>query len=163
MWWKSYIPSFLEIIIKGLVLRGMVDPNKVFVTGYSAGGDGVYHLGPMLPDWWAGAAMMAGHPNDVELYNIRNLAFSIQMGGKDEAYNRNSAARKYINKMNKLHTHYGGYSIKYCNVYEQCSHWMDFNDTKIFCNFFSEERDPYPEFLVFKQHPRVKRQYFYFI
>ena len=42
----------------------MVNPNKVFMSGYSAGGDGTYHLGPMLADWWAGAAMMAGHPND---------------------------------------------------------------------------------------------------
>ena len=42
----------------------MVDPNKVFLSGYSAGGDGTYQMGPMLAEWGAGAAMMAGHPND---------------------------------------------------------------------------------------------------
>jgi poly(3-hydroxybutyrate) depolymerase len=71
------------------VLKEIVNPNKIFMTGYSAGGDGIYHLGPMLADWLAGAGMMAGHPNGVELYNVRNIAFSIQVGGKDSAYNRN--------------------------------------------------------------------------
>lgn len=46
----------------------------------------------MMADYWAGAAMMAGHPNGVELYNVRNICFSIQVGGKDDAYNRNSLA-----------------------------------------------------------------------
>lgn len=63
MWWKSYIPDFFDIVIKGFVLSGIVNPNKIFISGYSAGGDGVYHLGPMMADQIAGAAMMAGHPN----------------------------------------------------------------------------------------------------
>jgi len=56
----------------------------------------------MLADWLAGAAMMAGHPNGVELFNVRNIAFSIQVGGKDAAYNRNELARNYIKTMNEL-------------------------------------------------------------
>ena len=99
MWWKPYLPDFFGIIIRGFVLRGIIDPNKVFLTGYSAGGDGVYHMGPILADWWAGAAMMAGHPNNAQLFNLRNCPFSIQMGGKDSAYNRNGLAKEYISKM----------------------------------------------------------------
>lgn len=83
----------MELVIRGFVMKEMVNSNKVFVTGYSAGGDGVYHLAPMMADYWAGAAMMAGHPNGVELFNCRNFNFSIQAGGKDEAYNRNQLAR----------------------------------------------------------------------
>ena len=52
----------------------------MFLTGYSAGGDGIYHLASMMPDLLAGAAMMAGHPNQADIYNIRNLVFSIQTG-----------------------------------------------------------------------------------
>jgi poly(3-hydroxybutyrate) depolymerase len=43
---------------------GLIHTNKVFLTGYSAGGDGVYHLAGMMADLLAGAAMMAGHPNN---------------------------------------------------------------------------------------------------
>lgn len=96
MWFKNYLPDFFTKIIKGFVFNHQVNPNKVFVTGYSAGGDGVYHLAPMMADIWAGAAMMAGHPNGVELYNLRNMCFSIQVGGQDESYNRNGIARQYI-------------------------------------------------------------------
>lgn len=81
MWWKPYIVEFLQEAVRAFVLKGKVNPNRVFVTGYSAGGDGVYHLAPMMADTWAGAAMMAGHPNNVELENIRNISFSIQVGG----------------------------------------------------------------------------------
>ena len=56
---------FLGTIIRAFVLNDIVDSNKIFFTGYSAGGDGIYHLGPMFADWLAGAAMMAGHPNGV--------------------------------------------------------------------------------------------------
>jgi poly(3-hydroxybutyrate) depolymerase len=67
MWWRDYLEDFFSIIIRGFVFNQLVNPNKVFITGYSAGGDGVYHLGPRMADWIAGAAMMAGHPNQVEL------------------------------------------------------------------------------------------------
>lgn len=65
MWWKAYLQDFFGTIIKAFVVNRVVDPNRVYMTGYSAGGDGVYHLAPMFADWWAGAAMMAGHPNGV--------------------------------------------------------------------------------------------------
>ena len=67
MWWRDYLEDFFSIIIRGFVFNQLVNPNKVFITGYSAGGDGVYHLAPRMADWLAGAAMMAGHPNHVEL------------------------------------------------------------------------------------------------
>lgn len=80
MWFQAYLLDFYNIIIKGFVLSGLVNPNKVFISGYSAGGDGVYNLAPMMADQLAGAAMMAGHPNGAELFNTRNIAFSIQCG-----------------------------------------------------------------------------------
>ena len=110
----------------------MVDPNKVFLSGYSAGGDGTYQMGPMLADWWAGAAMMAGHPNDTELFNMRNCPFSIQMGGQDGAYNRNTLAESYIKKMSVLHNQYGNFDTKYCHIFPECEHWMNLKDAGIF-------------------------------
>ena len=98
-------------------MRGIVNWNKIYLTGYSAGGDGAYHLGPMLADWFAGVAMMAGHPNDTDLHNMRNCPFSIQVGGKDAAYDRNKLAKEYIHKMEDLGTNYGKFSSKYCHIF----------------------------------------------
>ncbi len=80
MWFKNYIPDFICLIVKYMSSKDLIDTNRVFISGYSAGGDGVYHLGPMMADILAGAAMMAGHPNNVELFNLRNTVFSIQVG-----------------------------------------------------------------------------------
>ena len=33
-------------------------------------------MAPRMADHFASAAMMAGHPNNVDLHNIRNLPFS---------------------------------------------------------------------------------------
>ncbi|MEM7298333.1 MAG: hypothetical protein AAF391_08720 [Bacteroidota bacterium] len=51
--------------------------------GYSAGGDGVYQLAPRMADSLAAAAMMAGHPNDASPLGLRNIGFTLHMGGKD--------------------------------------------------------------------------------
>ena len=75
---------------------GFIDNNRVFITGYSAGGDGVYHLGGMMADYLAGAAMMAGHPNNASIWNLRNIAFSVQVGGLDHAYDRSNWCKAYI-------------------------------------------------------------------
>lgn len=74
----------------------MIDTNRVFITGYSAGGDGIYHLASMLADMLAGAAMMAGHPNRADCYNLRNLTFSVQVGENDNAYDRANWGKVYI-------------------------------------------------------------------
>jgi hypothetical protein len=43
--------------------------------------------------------MMAGHPNKADVYNLRNLAFSIQVGENDSAYDRGNWGKVYINKI----------------------------------------------------------------
>jgi hypothetical protein len=40
------------------------------------------------------------------------------VGGRDEAYDRNTLAREYITKMKVLEQRYGGFSTKYCKVHE---------------------------------------------
>ena len=85
--------DFLLEFIRAFTLNGIINPNKVFLTGYSAGGDGVYHLGPRMADYLAGAAMMAGHPNKSCLINVRNIHFSIHVGENDKDFNRNNEAK----------------------------------------------------------------------
>jgi poly(3-hydroxybutyrate) depolymerase len=50
MWWKPYIPDFITSIIVAFSIMNLIDTNRVFVTGYSAGGDGIYHVALMIND-----------------------------------------------------------------------------------------------------------------
>jgi poly(3-hydroxybutyrate) depolymerase len=62
LWHEPHIDTLFEQLIRAAVLFEGVNPNKVYIMGYSAGGDGVYQLAPRMADRWAAAAMMAGHP-----------------------------------------------------------------------------------------------------
>ena len=110
------------------MLSGLVNANKVFISGYSAGGDGVYHLSSIMADSLAGAAMMAGHPNNAELLNTRNIAFSIQCGENDTPYDRNKIAQEYIEKQKALSYQYGKFTTKYSRMVTGCEHWMNKKD-----------------------------------
>ena len=74
-----------------MLLAG-ANPDKVYLMGYSAGGDGVYQLAPRMADRFAAASMMAGHPGNASPLGLRNLPFAIFSGADDAAYNRNKVA-----------------------------------------------------------------------
>lgn len=40
---------------------------------------------------------------------------------------------------------------------------MCHRDATMFCPFLQEVRNPYPSFILFKQHPRYKKKYFYYL
>ena len=102
MWHIKEVDDLLDRLIGDMVLRRGVDPDRVYLIGYSAGGDGVYQLAPRLADRFAAAAMCAGHPNQVTPEGLRNLPFFLYMGGDDAAYNRNTVVREFTAKMDAL-------------------------------------------------------------
>ena len=93
--------GFYEQIIQMAVVFLDVNPNKVYIMGYSAGGDGVWRIAPRMADHWAAASMMAGHPGDVSLLPLRNLPFMIWCGALDDAYNRNKECEARIKEMDE--------------------------------------------------------------
>jgi predicted esterase len=102
MWHVKWVDDLFDRLIADMVLQRGVDPNQVYLIGYSAGGDGVYQLAPRLSDRFAAAAMCAGHPNEVTPEGLRNLPFFLYMGGADAAYNRNVVVREFASKMDVL-------------------------------------------------------------
>ena len=95
MWHQEHIDELFDRLIENLIVLEEVNPNRVYLLGYSAGGDGVYQLAPRMADRFAAAAMMAGHPNEASPLGLRNIPFAIYMGENDSAYNRNTVARQW--------------------------------------------------------------------
>ena len=93
LWHRSGIDVFYDRLIEDMSVFEDVDPDRVYLLGYSAGGDGVYEVAPRMADRFAAAAMMAGHLNETFPLGLRNLPFAIQVGAKDGGYNRNAVAR----------------------------------------------------------------------
>lgn len=73
---ESYI--LYDRLIENMILFESINPDKVYLLGYSAGGDGVYQIAPRMADRWAAVNMSAGHPNSVDLRNLACLPIALQ-------------------------------------------------------------------------------------
>ena len=129
----------------------VVDPNRVYLLGYSAGGDGVYQLAPRMGDRLAAASMMAGHPNDASPLGLRNLPFAIYMGGKDAAYKRNEVAAAWGAKLDKLASESDGGYPHLTTIYPEYGHWMNGDDKSALPWMASHTRVTWPKTLVWHQ------------
>jgi hypothetical protein len=151
LWHQAHIDTFFDRLIENLVVLSNVNPNRVYVLGYSAGGDGVYQLGPRMADRWAAAAMMAGHPNDASPLGLRNVPFAIQVGANDSAYNRNTVAAEWGRKLDNLqHDDPSGY-VHFTELHEGKGHWMDLEDRKAIPWMEKFSRLPLPDKVVWRQ------------
>ena len=53
MWFRAHMDALFERLITNYLVFEGGDPNRVYLTGYSAGGDGAYQMGPRMADSWA--------------------------------------------------------------------------------------------------------------
>ncbi|MCL2407554.1 MAG: hypothetical protein FWC95_06455 [Defluviitaleaceae bacterium] len=82
-------------LIENMILFRNVDPNRVYLMGYSAGGDGVYGIAPRMADRFAAVHMSAGHHNWVNPINLMNTPITLQMGENDTAFNRHLETARF--------------------------------------------------------------------
>lgn len=162
LWHQSHIDPFFERLIENLVVFEDVDPNRVYVMGYSAGGDGVFQLAPRMADRFAAAAMMAGHPNETSPLGLRNLPFTIHMGERDAAYDRNKIAGQWKEKLAELRLADPQGYPHLVKLHEGKGHWMDRQDAEAVPWMAKHERTRYPERIVWKQDD-VRRSRFYWL
>ncbi len=120
-----------ERLIDDLSIYYGIDTNRVYLVGYSAGGDGVYQITPRLADRFAAANMSAGHPNGVNLTNLYNVPFQIQCGQNDSAYDRNKMDAYYCEVLDKLHEQYNGGYIHNVNIHLLREHGIIDNDPQM--------------------------------
>ena len=151
LWHEAHIDRLFARLIEDLIVLEGVNPNRVYLMGYSAGGDGVYQLAPRMADRWAAAAMMAGHPNGVSLLSLRNVPFALQVGEKDAAYNRNKVAREYGEALAKLRVEDPFGYDHVVKIHEGKGHWMNLEDKAALPWMARFARDPLPPKVVWKQ------------
>ncbi|MBJ6120874.1 hypothetical protein JAO74_03595 [Sphingomonas sp. BT553] len=162
LWHEAHIDPLLQRLIDAQVAINGVDPNRVYILGYSAGGDGVWQLAPRMADRFAAAAMMAGHPGDASLLPLRNLPFAIFMGGEDAAYDRNRLAAEKTAEMTRLHSADPGGYVSMSRIYPGLPHWMNRRDAEALPWMAQFTRDPWPTRLVWVQDD-VRNDRFYWL
>ncbi len=163
LWHQEDIDQFINnILIPMAVIKEHVNPNKVYILGYSAGGDGVYQLAPRLADHWAAASMMAGHPNDADPRSLLNCPFAIQVGAEDSAYDRNKVAQLWGEKLDSLQQEDPEGYKHYVWIHEGCAHWMNLEDAVAIPWMSQFTRNPIPRKIDWIQDD-VHHRFFYWI
>lgn len=162
MWFKTGLDEFFEALIQTAVVEMEVNPDKVYLLGYSAGGDGVWRMAPRMADRWAAASMMAGHPGEVSQVNLRNVPFMIWMGENDGAYDRNKLAVEKGRVMDSLQQAEPEGYIHETHIVKGKGHWMDRADTAAIAWMTKYKRNALPKKIVWRQE-EVMRPFMYWL
>lgn len=161
LWHQSHIDAFFNIIIQLATINEDINLNKVYILGYSAGGDGLYQLAPRMADRWAAAAMMAGHPGDASPLGLRNIGFTIHMGAIDKSYNRNGLAQEWKELLDNLQNNDpAGYQHD-VQIHEGKGHWMDGNDKVALPWMHGFTRNSIPKKVVWVQDNVFHKQFYW--
>jgi predicted esterase len=162
LWHQEHIDRLFSRLIEDLIVFQDVDPDRVYLLGYSAGGDGVFQLAPRMADRFAAASMMAGHPNETSPLGLRNLPFTMHVGGNDSAYQRNELARQWEKQLGELHAADPQGYEHWVKIYADKPHWLDREDAAAIPWMAAHRRQNWPQRIVWKQDD-VRHARFYWL
>lgn len=161
LWHEGHIDGLFDRLIAGGIIAQGVNPNKVYLLGFSAGGDGVYQLGPRMADRFAAAAMLAGHPNEASPLGLRNLPFAIWCGANDGAYNRNRIAGEWLQKLAELQRADPEGYVHSGQIVAGKGHWMDLQERAAIPWMAGFKRNPWPKKIVWRQDDVLGRRFYW--
>jgi predicted esterase len=106
--WNGFYDNYVYPLIDNLILQfrlfGDIDPDKVFIMGYSHGGYGAYAIGPKMPDRFAAIHASAAAATDAETTGktLRATPFTAMVGELDTMYGRYERNLKFKEQIEQL-------------------------------------------------------------
>jgi hypothetical protein len=161
LWHEGHIDEFFDRLITDMIVLENVNPDRVYIMGYSAGGDGVYQLAPRMADRLAAASMMAGHPNESRPEGLRNIGFTLHMGADDAAYNRNKVAAEWGEKLAALQKSDPDGYVHSVTLHEGRGHWMNLQDAVAVPWMARFTRNVWPKTVVWLQDDRTHDRFYW--
>lgn len=101
--YTGYAYPLMANLVKQFLLFGDVDPDKVFIMGYSHGGYGTYAMGPKMADRFAGIhASAAALADGAVADTLRNTVFNTMVGEKDKDHGRSKRIQDFDAEIKRL-------------------------------------------------------------
>lgn len=164
--WNGFYDVYVYPLIANLTrqfrLYGDIDPNKVFIMGYSHGGYGAYAIGPKMPDNFAAihASAAAETSGETTPRTLRNTIFTAMIGEKDTAYGRYERNVKFASAVEQLRGDRKDIYPVRVDVIPGNGH-TGLPDRDIIKQMYPAVRNPVPTELSWLQTDKVIRDFFW--
>jgi hypothetical protein len=102
--YDDYVPPLISALIRQFLLFGDINPDKVYLLGYSHGGYGAFFIGPKIPDRFAAVHSSAAAPTEgaISPRTLRNTRFTFMVGENDNAFGRRQRCVAFNEEIQKL-------------------------------------------------------------
>ncbi len=102
--YDDYVYPLIDNLVRQFRLFGDIDPDKVFIMGYSHGGYGAYAIGPKMPDRFAAIHASAAAATDGESTpkTLRTTQFTAMVGELDTLYGRCERNQRFQAEVEQL-------------------------------------------------------------
>jgi pimeloyl-ACP methyl ester carboxylesterase len=165
--WNGFYDDYVYPLIANLVhqflLFGDVNPDKIFIMGYSHGGYGAFAIGPKEPDLFAAIHASAAAPTDGETTarTLRNTIFTGMVGGLDTMYGRRWRDEKFRDEISQLRGDRGDIYPVTMTIVEGNGH-TGLPDRDLIKDMYPAVRNPVPRELTWLMTDKVITDFFWF-
>lgn len=159
--YDNYVYPLIDNLIRHFTLFGEVNPDKVFLMGYSHGGYGAFAIGPKMPDHFAAIHASAAAPTDGETTakTLCNTVFTFMVGGKDTAYGRRERCEKFDQEIKQLGGQLDIYPVTFQFI-EGNGH-TDYRTVIKIVDMYPQTRNPVPREITWLMTDPVIRNFFW--
>lgn len=164
--WNGFYDNYVYPLIDNLILQfrlfGDIDPDKVFIMGYSHGGYGAYAIGPKMPDRFAEihASAAAGTDGETTAKTLRTTKFTAMVGEKDTMYDRHERNLRFQKEVETLRGNRTDIYPVTVTVIKGNGH-TGLPDRNLIPTMYPSVRNPVPRELDWLQTDVVVRDFFW--
>lgn len=160
--YDDYVYPLIENLVRQHIAHGDVDPNKVFIMGYSHGGYGAFAIGPKIPFRFAAVHSSAAAPTDgqTSAKTLRNTRFTFMVGENDTAYGRRERCEKFAKQIKDLkEANEGDYPVEF--MYKEGFGHGGLPDRDMISQMYEYERNPAPKHVTWEMTDTVVKRFFW--
>lgn len=160
--YDDYVYPLIENLIHQFLVFGDVNPNKVFIMGYSHGGYGAFAIGPKIPDRFAAIHASAAAPTDGETsaVTLRNTRFTFMVGENDNAYGRRERCERFAKQIEELKQGRDDiYPVEF--LFQPGYGHGGLPDRDMIGQMYQYTRNPTPRHLTWEMTDRVVKNFFW--
>ena len=160
--YDDYVYPLIANLIREFTFFEGVNPDKVFIMGYSHGGYGAFAVGPKMPDHFAAIHASASAPTDGETTakTLRNTIFTVMVGEKDTDYGRIDRCRKFNQTIEELKAAHPGLYPVTVSVIAGNGH-RGLPDRDLIKEMYPAVRNPVPRDLCWFMTDTVIKDFFW--